>query len=92
MKTKVVVRNGTGWKIGGLSAVDGRTAAALLRSLATDAGDDDVFIDVPASRERFIDFLTDAGLSPGFETTRMYRGGMIPLAPELFGVTTLELG
>lgn len=80
-----------GWKIGGLSATDEETAVALASSLASVA-DGDVFIDVPATRHRFIEFLTGSGLEPGFETTRMYLGGAIPLAPELFGVTTLELG
>jgi len=80
-----------GWKIGGLSAVDEGTAAALVRQLAASA-EGEVFIDVPAARERFMDLLVRSGLRPGFETTRMYLGEPIPLAPELFGVTTLELG
>ncbi|WP_131857220.1 GNAT family N-acetyltransferase [Bosea sp. BK604] len=80
-----------GWKIGGLSAVDEGTAAALVRQLAASA-EGEVFIDVPAARERFMDLLLRSGLRPGFETTRMYLGEPIPLAPELFGVTTLELG
>ncbi len=81
----------TGWKIGGLSAVDDATALLLVEALAADI-DDDLYIDVPAPRKAFIDALTARGLTPGFETTRMYAGGLIPLAPELFGVTTLELG
>lgn len=80
-----------GWKIGGLSAVDDGTAAALAQDLASSVKDE-VFIDVPAVRQRFVDLLAEAGLRPGFETTRMYLGTPIPLAPELFGVTTLELG
>jgi hypothetical protein len=80
-----------GWKIGGLSALDDATAAALMRYLATSI-EGEVFIDVPAARRQFIDLLTDAGLRSGFETTRMYRGDPLPLVPELFGVTTLELG
>lgn len=87
----VARRCGTGWKIGGLSAVDDATAIALVGSLALAAGDE-IFIDVPEPRRQLIDFLTSAGLEPGFETTRMYFGGTIPLAAELFGVTTLELG
>ncbi|SFI71547.1 hypothetical protein SAMN05216304_103269 [Bosea sp. OK403] len=80
-----------GWKIGGLSALDDATAAALVAHLASSV-EGEVFIDVPAARQQFIDLLTDAGLRPGFETTRMYRGEPIPLASEVFGVTTLELG
>lgn len=81
----------SGWKIGGLSAIDDGTAAALVQHLAASA-DGDIFIDVPAPRQQLIGFLLGSGLRPGFETTRMYLGKPIPLAPELFGVTTLELG
>jgi hypothetical protein len=80
-----------GWKIGALSAVDDETAAALIQHLGSSV-EGDVYIDVPAARQRFIDLLMDSGLRPGFETTRMYLGSPIPLAPELYGVTTLELG
>lgn len=81
----------SGWKIGALTAVDDATAVALVQHLGSSA-EGDLHIDVPAARQRFIDMLVDAGLRPGFETTRMYLGRPFPLAPELFGVTTLELG
>lgn len=81
----------SGWKIGALTAVDDATATALVQHLGSSA-EGDVHIDVPAARQWFIDTLVDAGLRPGFETTRMYLGRPFPLAPELFGVTTLELG
>lgn len=87
----VMRRCGIGWKIGGLVAVDQPTAVAILSSLAAETTDE-VFIDVPELRKDFIAVLTASGLKPGFETTRMYRGGTIELAPELYGVTTLELG
>lgn len=80
-----------GFKIGGLCAADDATAARLFRQLAA-AVDGEIAIDVPAARSDFIAMLTRAGLRPGFETTRMYLGEPIALAPELFGVTTLELG
>jgi ribosomal protein S18 acetylase RimI-like enzyme len=82
---------GIGWKVGGLSAIDPATAAAILVALAH-ATTDEVFIDVPELRTDFIGVLGASGLVPGFETTRMYHGGTIPLAAELYGVTTLELG
>ncbi|WP_342363677.1 GNAT family N-acetyltransferase [Terrarubrum flagellatum] len=81
-----------GWKIGGLSAVDDDKAAALFHSLAGAASGDNIYIDVPEARRSFIAFLKASGLQPGFETTRMYLGEQIPFAPELFAVTTLELG
>ena len=87
----VLRRCGTGCKIGGLSAVDQLTAAAILSVLTVETIGE-VFIDVPDARKDFIDLLRGSGLAPGFETTRMYRGGTIPLAAELYGVTTLELG
>lgn len=80
-----------GWKIGGLSALDDATAAALVRRLASTV-DGEVYLDVPAARQSFMDYLMACGLQPGFETTRMYQGAPIPLAPELYGVTSLELG
>jgi len=81
----------SGWKIGGLQAIDEETAAALVQHLAASV-EGDVFIDVPVARQRFADLLLNSGLRPGFETTRMYLGKPFHLAPELFGVTTLELG
>jgi len=87
----VLRRCSIGWKIGGLTAVDQPTTVAILSALAAETTDE-VFIDVPELRKDFIDVLTASGLTPGFETTRMYRGGTIPLAAELYGVTTLELG
>lgn len=102
-RSRVAVSNGTitgygvmrecrsGWKIGGLLAIDDATAAALVQDLAASV-EGDVFIDVPAARQRFVNLLLDSGLRPGFETTRMYLGEPLHLAPELFGITTLELG
>lgn len=87
----VMRRCGVGWKIGGLTAVDDATASALFFSLASRA-DGEVYIDVPAMRQRFIEGLLEAGFQPGFETTRMYLGTPLPLAAEVYGITTLELG
>ncbi|RVC40595.1 GNAT family N-acetyltransferase, partial [Mesorhizobium sp. M4B.F.Ca.ET.088.02.2.1] len=50
-------------------------------------------IDVPVANADFIAALGAAGLSPGFSTTRMYRGGAPANAQaRVFGITTLELG
>lgn len=87
----VMRRCRVGWKIGPLFAEEDATAAALVQRLCSSA-DGEVYIDVPVARDRFIDALTRSGLRPGFETTRMYLGNPLPLPPELFGVTTLELG
>lgn len=87
----VMRRCGTGWKIGGLTAVDQPTAVAILSALAAETTGE-IFIDVPELRAGFIGVLRASGMTRGFETTRMYHGGTIPLAAELYGVTTLELG
>ncbi|MBL8579494.1 MAG: GNAT family N-acetyltransferase [Mesorhizobium sp.] len=82
---------GVGSKIGCLAAIDLPTAKALFVSLA-DQAEGEVFIDVPQPQGEFARFLAASNLVPGFETTRMYHGGAIPLYSGLFGVTTLELG
>ncbi|ALA20362.1 MULTISPECIES: GNAT family N-acetyltransferase [unclassified Chelatococcus] len=81
-----------GFKIGPLFARNGGTAGLLLSALAGVCGGP-IHIDVPETAGSFPAFLAAAGLSPGFETARMYRGA----APAVdlggvFGITTLELG
>lgn len=80
-----------GFKIGALVAADLATAKGLFATLAASI-DENVYIDVPAPRTQFTEFLVASGLRSGFETTRMYLGEPKPLSPNLFGVTTLELG
>ena len=81
-----------GWKAGGVMASSAADAFALLSRVAEGLGDD-IYIDVPAYQQAFIADLRAAGLTPGFETTRMYRGPAPGKpSPQLFGVTTLELG
>lgn len=81
-----------GWKAGGVMAASAADAFALLSTLA-DGLDDDIYVDAPAYRTAFIADLRAAGLTPGFETTRMYCGPAPGApSPKLFGVTTLELG
>lgn len=81
-----------GFKIGPLFARDGATAERLLGALAEACGGP-VHIDVLETAGAFADFLAGAGLSPGFETARMYRGPAPAIDMSgVFGVTTLELG
>jgi hypothetical protein len=80
-----------GFKVGGLIAESDVEAVALLRSLAASLPGI-LYIDVPAHRRSFIDELRAAGLTPGFETTRMYHGPAPSPARSLYGVTSLELG
>lgn len=80
-----------GFKIGPLFADDMDIALQLVTGLAGLQASDTLHIDAPATNGEFIAALEAAGLSPGFTTTRMYRGGVS--APSgVFGITTLELG
>lgn len=81
-----------GFKVGPLFADDTEIALQLLAALA-DQISGTLHIDVPAANGAFIATLQAAGLSPGFSTTRMYRGGTPGNAQaRVFGITTLELG
>ncbi|MGW6710642.1 GNAT family N-acetyltransferase [Streptomyces sp. NPDC054956] len=80
-------------RVGPLYASDPRIAAALLLRLAEHAPDGAVAVDAPDANPRAAELLTGLGLSPTFETARMYTG------PEpdveltgMYGVASLELG
>ncbi|WP_108397367.1 GNAT family N-acetyltransferase [Devosia submarina] len=77
-----------GAKLGPLFAsnVDGAIALLTARSGL-------IHIDVPCSQTEFLLTLSALGFSPGFQTTRMYRGPAPAVRlPFVFGVTSLELG
>ncbi len=82
-----------GWKIGPLFADDSAGADVLFRRLAGYAGTDPVILDLPEPNPAALDLAKAYGLSPVFETARMYRG-TAPLLPidRTYGVTTFELG
>ncbi|TIX36253.1 MAG: GNAT family N-acetyltransferase, partial [Mesorhizobium sp.] len=82
-----------GYKIGPLFADDLDAASHLFTALTHMCGPGNVHLDVPETSGQFADLLSSAGLQPGFETARMYKGR----APQLmqsgvFAITTLELG
>jgi hypothetical protein len=84
---------GVGFKIGPLFADTEEGADLLFRALVAEARSGPVFLDCPEPNESAIDLAARHGLSPVFETARMYR----PRAPELplsriYGITTFELG
>jgi len=83
----------TGWKIGPLFAETPTIAETLLSTLVTPAGTDPLFIDVPAPNSAAVEMVKRLGFTPAFETARMYLGPAptLPL-PQVFGVTSLELG
>jgi GNAT superfamily N-acetyltransferase len=84
----------SGFKVGPLFAEDSSCAEALFHALAmrVPAGAR-VFLDVPEPNPAAIALAERHGMSPVFETARMYAGPApkLPLA-KLFGVTTFELG
>lgn len=84
----------TGHKIGPLFADDERAAAALFDAvIAMLPGNTDVSLDTPEDNAAAVGIAVRAGLSPVFETARMYRGADPDLPIErIFGVTTFELG
>src|SRR5215831_4766342 len=82
-----------GSKVGPLAADDRDAAEAVMAALLTCAGGGEIFLDVPAINRDAIAVAQNLGLSPVFETARMYTGAIAPLRLErVFGVTTLELG
>lgn len=83
----------SGFKIGPLYAADGGIARDLVLALGRAAGAGPVFLDVPESNGEAVRLAQEFGLTPQFETARMYLGP----APatdlgRLFGVTSFELG
>lgn len=89
----VIRRCREGCKIGPLFADGAGEAESLFLALAGRCEAGNIHIDVPETNRRFIDFLTTSGMSPGFETARMYKGQPPNIASaRVFGVTTLELG
>ncbi|MER2265193.1 GNAT family N-acetyltransferase [Methylobacterium oxalidis] len=81
-----------GHKVGPLFAPDADAASALLAGLVAGLPGP-VALDVPEPNGAAVRLAETLGLSPVFETARMYRGAApeLPLA-ETFGITTFELG
>lgn len=83
-----------GYKIGPLVARDLGAARAVLAELLTGLPEGaEIFLDVPEPNVDAVVMARGLGLTPVFETARMYRGP----APEVdlgkvFGVTSFELG
>ena len=82
-----------GWKVGPLFANDAGVAGRIFAGLAAVAGEAPVYLDVPEGNAAAVELAEAAGMTPVFETARMYRGPA-PHEPveRTFGVTTFELG
>lgn len=90
----VIRRCREGWKIGPLAADDEVIARRLYEaSCAHVRGDEAIFIDIPEANRSAQSLPAAFGLTPVFETARMYTGPDPAIAlSKLFAVTTLELG
>jgi hypothetical protein len=82
-----------GFKIGPLFADAAEDAEAIFGGLAAHAGDAALFLDVPEPNGAAVRLAAARGMTPVFETARMYLGAA-PDEPvdRIFGVTTFELG
>jgi GNAT superfamily N-acetyltransferase len=83
-----------GFKVGPLFADDAGIASAILGGLAQHAGPGaTVILDVPETNAAGVALARSSGMTPVFETARMYRGGDpgLPL-DRVFGITSFELG
>ena len=89
----VIRQCGAGCKIGPLFADNAPAAEALFVSLAGWANGQEVFLDIPLPNAAAQSLVKKYGLSPVFETARMYTGPIPPIELErVFGVTSFELG
>lgn len=80
-------------RIGPLFADTAEDAEALFAALAAEAAGQEIAIDVPEPNTAAVALAERSGLTPSFETARMYTGPVRPFAKErVYGVTTLELG
>lgn len=83
----------SGYKIGPLFAMDGRTAEDLLKICLANLNGEEVHLDVPVYQEGFRYLLSRLGFKPGFRTSRMYRGETPSVQKTgVYAITTLELG
>lgn len=82
-----------GSKIGPLFAETEAAAERLFRALVAEAPPGPVYLDPPESNPAALRLAERHGMTPSFETARMYRGPApdLPLA-RTFGITTFELG
>jgi GNAT superfamily N-acetyltransferase len=83
----------TGRKIGPLVADDRSAADAIMQALLASAGNCEIVLDMPVVNRDAIALAESLGLTPTFETARMYTGPVPSLRLDrVFGVTSFELG
>ncbi|WP_433671420.1 GNAT family N-acetyltransferase [Nocardia sp. CA-136227] len=80
-------------RVGPLFADTPADARQLLAALAAHAAGMPLAVDVPLVNEPAVRLMEEAGLTPSFETARMYTGPVRDFRLDrVFGATTLELG
>ncbi|MET7605563.1 GNAT family N-acetyltransferase [Streptomyces avermitilis] len=78
-------------RVGPLFADSADDARALFTALTADAGE--IAVDIPETNAAAVALAREAGLTPSFETARMYTGPVRPFAADrVYGITSLELG
>ncbi len=84
----------SGFKIGPLFALEPAAADTLFAALLARAPQGaEVFLDTPLNNPRAAELVKRHGLSPVFETARMYLNGQPPWNVEaVYGITSFELG
>jgi hypothetical protein len=83
----------TGRKIGPLVADDRAAADAIIQALVASPGSSEIVLDIPAVNRDAIALAESFGLTPTFETARMYTGPVTSLRLDrVYGVTSFELG
>ncbi len=89
----VIRKCGVGHKIGPLFADSAMEAELLFNSLNASVAGETFFLDVPDPNVAGVKFAIKRGLSPVFNTVRMFSKGQPDIAlGKVFGVTTFELG
>lgn len=83
-----------GFKIGPLYAENDSLAFELFTALTNSIPTcSDVLLDVPEPNQKAIDIAQRAGMSPSFETARMYTGNFPEISlSKIYGITSFELG
>jgi len=83
----------SGFKIAPLFAEDAKGAEVLFTALAGLAAGAPVYLDVPEPNAAALELAGRHGMTPVFETARIYTKGApdLPLS-EMYGITSFELG
>lgn len=89
----LIRRCGVGWKIGPLFADTPAGARELFNALSARVAGQTIYLDIPEPNPEAMALVRSNGMSPVFETARMYTGPAPDIdLHKIYGVTTFELG